>query len=252
MRMIGRGEFPVANSADRLAPRRPARRRRSHPAQLRGRGAVREPERAVSCFHRFGVMGDLVGRSLVEVTTDLVEHQSPVDESMPLVVMGRAPVADRPRGARRVPVAARRAADRARPAHRRRAAVPRRVRAAPPGARAHHQGRDDPRDPPPREEQPADGRRAAAAAGPADDVAGGQGGARGGDAPGGHDRARARDALADPRRGGPVRRPHGPQPAARGRRRLGGCARAHAERAARSGWSRPRTRPRSRSSSPSS
>ena len=46
---------------------------------------------ALSCFHRFGVMGSLVGRSLIEVTADLVEHQSPVAESMPLVVMGRAP-----------------------------------------------------------------------------------------------------------------------------------------------------------------
>ena len=46
---------------------------------------------ALSCFHRLGVVGDLVGRSLVEVTAELIEQHDTVDESMPLVLMGRAP-----------------------------------------------------------------------------------------------------------------------------------------------------------------
>ena len=46
---------------------------------------------ALSCFHRLGVLGSLVGQSLAEVTTDLLEESSPVDESLPLVVTGRAP-----------------------------------------------------------------------------------------------------------------------------------------------------------------
>ncbi|WP_334169105.1 sensor histidine kinase [Timonella senegalensis] len=46
---------------------------------------------ALSCFHRLGVLGPLIGQSLVEVTAELIEHKVPVDESMPLVMMGRAP-----------------------------------------------------------------------------------------------------------------------------------------------------------------
>jgi two-component sensor histidine kinase len=46
---------------------------------------------ALSCFHRLGVIGPLVGQSLVEVTAEMVEQLKPVDESLPLVVMGRAP-----------------------------------------------------------------------------------------------------------------------------------------------------------------
>src|SRR5690606_36916676 len=47
---------------------------------------------ALSCFHRLGVIGTLVGRSLAEVTTEFIEETGiPVDESLPLVVTGRAP-----------------------------------------------------------------------------------------------------------------------------------------------------------------
>jgi two-component sensor histidine kinase len=88
--MIGRGEFPVSNSA--TGSRRGAPRVGDGLIRLNSEGEVLYASpNALSCFHRFGVMGSLVGRSLIEVTTDLVEHQSPVDESMPLVIMGRAP-----------------------------------------------------------------------------------------------------------------------------------------------------------------
>jgi two-component sensor histidine kinase len=90
MGMVGRGEFPVANSA--TGSRRGAPRVGDGLIRLNSEGEVLYASpNALSCFHRFGVMGSLVGRSLIEVTTDLVEHKSPVDESMPLVVMGRAP-----------------------------------------------------------------------------------------------------------------------------------------------------------------
>src|SRR5699024_9896952 len=46
---------------------------------------------ALSCFHRLGVYGPLVGESLVEITADLLVQQAPVDESLPVVMMGRAP-----------------------------------------------------------------------------------------------------------------------------------------------------------------
>lgn len=88
--MISRGEFPFPNAA--TGPRRGAPRVGDGLIRLNSEGEVLYASpNALSCFHRLGVIGPLVGRSLVEVTTDLVEHQTPVDESLPLVVMGRAP-----------------------------------------------------------------------------------------------------------------------------------------------------------------
>src|SRR5258708_4317002 len=73
-----------------------------------------------------------------------------------------------------------------------------RYRAAAPGARADHQGRDDQGDPPPRQEQPADRRGAAAAAGAQAQCSGSPRRARGSRAQGGVDRDRPRDPLACP------------------------------------------------------
>ena len=103
-----------------------------------------------------------------DVTAGLIGQRRTVDESMPLVLTGRAPwrVDVEARGA--ALVAAGGAADRGTASGSARCCCCRDVvGAAAPRARADHQGRDDPRDPPPREEQPADGRRAAAAAVPA-------------------------------------------------------------------------------------
>ncbi len=88
--MVSRGEFPFPNAG--TGPRRGAPRVGDGLIRLNSEGEVLYASpNALSCFHRLGVIGPLVGRSLVEVTADRVEHQMPVDESMPLVVMGRAP-----------------------------------------------------------------------------------------------------------------------------------------------------------------
>src|SRR5918997_4974440 len=88
--MIARGEYPSPNAA--TGPRRGAPRVGDGLIRLNSEGEVLYASpNALSCFHRLGVIGPLVGQSLVEVTTGIVEHQSTVDESMPLVVMGRAP-----------------------------------------------------------------------------------------------------------------------------------------------------------------
>lgn len=90
MGMIARGEFPMLNAA--TGPRRGAPRVADGLVRLNSEGEVLYASpNALSCFHRFGAMDDLVGRSLVEVVADLVQQNSPVDESMPLVLMGRAP-----------------------------------------------------------------------------------------------------------------------------------------------------------------
>ena len=88
--MISRGEFPAPNSP--TGPRRGAPRVGDGLIRLNSEGEVLYASpNALSCFHRFGVLGSLVGRSLAEVTTELLEDNRPMDESLPLVVMGRAP-----------------------------------------------------------------------------------------------------------------------------------------------------------------
>ncbi len=88
--MIARGEFPAPDAP--TGPRRGAPRVGDGLVRLNSEGEVLYASpNALSCFHRLGALGDLVGRSLVEVTADLIEQRATVDESMPLVLMGRAP-----------------------------------------------------------------------------------------------------------------------------------------------------------------
>ena len=88
--MLARGEFPSPDSA--TGPRRGAPRVGDGLIRLNSEGEVLYASpNALSCFHRLGVLGSLVGESLAVVTTGLLEDHSTVDESLPLVVMGRAP-----------------------------------------------------------------------------------------------------------------------------------------------------------------
>lgn len=88
--MVSRGEFPSPDSA--TGPRRGAPRVGDGLIRLNSEGEVLYASpNALSCFHRLGVLGSLVGQSLAQVTTALLEDHSAVDESLPLVVMGRAP-----------------------------------------------------------------------------------------------------------------------------------------------------------------
>lgn len=90
VQMIARGEFPTPNSP--TGPRRGAPRVGDGLVRLNSEGEVLYASpNALSCFHRLGVLGNLVGQSLAEVVTDLLEESTPMDESLPLVVMGRAP-----------------------------------------------------------------------------------------------------------------------------------------------------------------
>ncbi|QAY64828.1 ATPase [Xylanimonas allomyrinae] len=90
MAMVARGEYPVANAA--TGPRRGAPRVGDGLIRLNSEGEVLYASpNALSCFHRLGIIGPLVGQSLVEVTSGTIEYQSTVDEALPLVVMGRAP-----------------------------------------------------------------------------------------------------------------------------------------------------------------
>lgn len=90
MNMVATGEFPSPDGS--TGPRRGAPRVGDGLIRLNAEGEVLYASpNALSCFHRLGVIGALVGESLIEVATSLIEHKAPVDESMPLVIMGRAP-----------------------------------------------------------------------------------------------------------------------------------------------------------------
>lgn len=87
--MIARGEFPLAHAA--AGPRRGAPRVGDGLVRLNSEGeALYASPNAVSALHRLGVTDEVVGHTLAEVITPLIEDSSPVDESLPLVVMGRA------------------------------------------------------------------------------------------------------------------------------------------------------------------
>ncbi|HYO86308.1 MAG TPA: PAS domain-containing sensor histidine kinase [Dermatophilaceae bacterium] len=88
--MIAAGEFPTVGA--------PTGQRRGAPRV--GDGVVRldvegtilyVSPNAVSALHRLGHQGDVIGESLSRITTDLLQDNSIVDESLALVVTGRAP-----------------------------------------------------------------------------------------------------------------------------------------------------------------
>ncbi len=89
LHMIVRGEFPTP--AVGVGPRRGAPRVGDGMMRLDERGHVTYASpNALSCFHRLGVMGTLVGRSLPRVTSEIVAEEGTIDENLAMVVMGRA------------------------------------------------------------------------------------------------------------------------------------------------------------------
>ena len=89
--MVAAGKFPVAGSA--TGSRRGAPRIGDGLLRLDREGRVRYASpNALSAMHRFGYVGDLVDELLAEVVTPLLDGGgAPVDESLPLVLTGRAP-----------------------------------------------------------------------------------------------------------------------------------------------------------------
>lgn len=86
--MICRGEFPQASAPGR---------RRGGPRVVDGvvridvDGVVNYASpNAMSCFHRLGIPDPVVGKGLASSVTSRIELNSVVDESLPLVLMGRA------------------------------------------------------------------------------------------------------------------------------------------------------------------
>ncbi|NYG07738.1 two-component sensor histidine kinase [Phycicoccus badiiscoriae] len=89
-RMIAAGEFP--NTAAPTGQRRGAPRVGDGVIRLDVNGIVSYASpNALSAVHRLGHVGDVIGELLAKVVADLLRDESPVDESLALVVTGRAP-----------------------------------------------------------------------------------------------------------------------------------------------------------------
>jgi two-component sensor histidine kinase len=88
--MIASGDFPDLGAP--TGPRRGAPRASDGLIRLDVDGTVTfASPNALSAFNRMGFAGELEGESLAEVTTSLLHGRQVVDESLPLVVTGRAP-----------------------------------------------------------------------------------------------------------------------------------------------------------------
>ena len=88
--MIASGDFPDLGAP--TGPRRGAPRASDGLIRLDVDGTVTfASPNALSAFNRMGFAGELEGESLAEVTTALLHGRLVVDESLPLVVTGRAP-----------------------------------------------------------------------------------------------------------------------------------------------------------------
>lgn len=88
--MIATGDFPDLSAP--TLPRRGAPRASDGLIRIDVDGIVTfASPNALSAFNRMGFAGELEGESLAAVTTELVGAKRHVDESLPLVVTGRAP-----------------------------------------------------------------------------------------------------------------------------------------------------------------
>jgi two-component sensor histidine kinase len=91
-RMIAAGDFPVIGAP--TGSRRGAPRVGDGLVRLDREGKITYASpNALSALHRMSYLGDLVGQSLVEIVAPLVDthNNATVDESLPLVLSGRAP-----------------------------------------------------------------------------------------------------------------------------------------------------------------
>ncbi|OJX64701.1 MAG: ATPase [Micrococcales bacterium 73-13] len=88
--MIAAGAFPDLDAPS--VPRRFAPRASDGLIRIDAEGIVTfASPNALSAFNRLGFEGELEGESLPELTTELIGSRAVVDESLPLVLTGRAP-----------------------------------------------------------------------------------------------------------------------------------------------------------------
>lgn len=89
LQMITRGEFPTATAIS--GPRRGAPRVGDGVLRLDAAGHVTYASpNALSCFHRLGLTGPLINKSLPREVSTLMLDKGQMDETLAMVVMGRA------------------------------------------------------------------------------------------------------------------------------------------------------------------
>jgi two-component sensor histidine kinase len=88
--MISRGEFPAASAPSGSARHMPRVGDGIVRLNIQGQVLFASPN-ALSAFHRAGVIADLTGSLLVEVVSEYLRGSGHVDETLPVVAMGRAP-----------------------------------------------------------------------------------------------------------------------------------------------------------------
>lgn len=89
LRMITQGQYPVHTSV--TGPRRGAPRVGDGVLRLDSSGRVMYASpNALSCFHRLGVHGSLMNRSLPQVASELMTDKGLINETLAVVIMGRA------------------------------------------------------------------------------------------------------------------------------------------------------------------
>lgn len=90
LNMVAEGSFP--DFSNPTGPKRGAPRANDGLLRLDFDGnVVFASPNALSAFNRLGIAGELEGKSLVEAATPVLKGRSNVDESLPLVLTGRAP-----------------------------------------------------------------------------------------------------------------------------------------------------------------
>ena len=89
-RMVASGDFPTLGAP--TGQRRGAPRVGDGLIRLEQGGVVNYASpNAVSAIHRLGYVGEVTGTSLVQIATEVLRDEGPVDEKVALVMTGRAP-----------------------------------------------------------------------------------------------------------------------------------------------------------------
>ncbi|MGO1593897.1 MAG: sensor histidine kinase, partial [Ancrocorticia sp.] len=88
--MVSTGEFPFENTPTGIRHGTPRLTDGFVQIDVDGTILYASPN-AVSSFHRLGYPGSLRGQTLAEMVTNMIEDHSSVDETLAVVVMGRAP-----------------------------------------------------------------------------------------------------------------------------------------------------------------
>lgn len=90
LHMVGTGEFPFGGAPTGYRHGTPRLSDGFVLLDTEGEVTFANPN-AVSNLHRLGITGQIVGKVLAELVTNVIEDHSRLDEALPVVIMGKAP-----------------------------------------------------------------------------------------------------------------------------------------------------------------